>query len=112
MRIWQRSEPDRTRSLLNRRLNLGQENLATKPLGDLGRVRLTLDDQPLPQDAPAGVIGRQPHLRQEEMFWLANQAGPYAGQWVALSSARLVAHGAMRRQSAQRPAQPGSNVRS
>ncbi len=32
--------------------------------------------------------------RREEMQWLAKDSGPYAGQWVALDGARLVAHGA------------------
>ena len=31
--------------------------------------------------------------RREEFLWLANQSGPYAGQWVALDGGRLVAHG-------------------
>ncbi len=31
--------------------------------------------------------------RREEMVWLANESGPYAGQWVALDGGRLLAHG-------------------
>jgi predicted DNA-binding antitoxin AbrB/MazE fold protein len=31
--------------------------------------------------------------RREEMAWLANESGPYAGLWVALDGGRLVAHG-------------------
>jgi predicted DNA-binding antitoxin AbrB/MazE fold protein len=59
-------------------------------LSEHQRVRLTLDDQPLPQKASA--VSAQ-HLRREEMLWLATEAGPYAGQWVALSGSRLIAHG-------------------
>ena len=32
--------------------------------------------------------------RREEFLWLANESGPYAGQWVALDGSRLIAHGA------------------
>ena len=32
--------------------------------------------------------------RHEEFLWLANESGPYAGQWVALDGNRLIAHGA------------------
>jgi predicted DNA-binding antitoxin AbrB/MazE fold protein len=59
-------------------------------LSEQQRVRLTLDDQPLPQTSTP-VSGRD--VRREEMLWLANEAGPYAGQWVALSGSRLIAHG-------------------
>ena len=31
--------------------------------------------------------------RRVEFLWLANESGPYAGQWVALDGGRLVAHG-------------------
>ena len=31
--------------------------------------------------------------RREELAWLANESGPYAGQWVALDGGRLLAHG-------------------
>jgi hypothetical protein len=31
--------------------------------------------------------------RREELRWLAKEAGPYAGEWVALDGSRLVAHG-------------------
>ena len=30
---------------------------------------------------------------REEMAWLANESGPYAGQWVALDGGRIVVHG-------------------
>ena len=52
------------------------------------RVRLTLEDQP--SSAPSAEVNE----RREEMLWLATHAGPYAGQWVALSGSRLIAHGA------------------
>jgi predicted DNA-binding antitoxin AbrB/MazE fold protein len=55
------------------------------------RVRLTLDDQsPLPHEESAHA---EVNDRREEMLWLATEAGPYAGQWVALSGNCLVAHG-------------------
>ena len=57
-------------------------------LGESQRVRLTLDDQPLP--VPVTIPGND---RSEEMRWIAQESGPYAGQWVALSGSRLVAHG-------------------
>ena len=59
-------------------------------LSEQQRVRLTLDDHPLPQHVDA-VSGK--NLCGEELSWLATEAGPYAGQWVALSGSRLVAHG-------------------
>ena len=31
--------------------------------------------------------------RREELQWLATEADPYAGEWVALDGASLVAHG-------------------
>lgn len=31
--------------------------------------------------------------RREELHWLANESGPYAGEWVALDGSCLVAHG-------------------
>lgn len=55
------------------------------------RVRLTLDDQPQPmQDNSDPPVFND---RREEMRWLATEAAPYAGQWVALSGNRLLAHG-------------------
>lgn len=59
-------------------------------LGEQQRVRLTVDDQPLAQDGEA--LARV-NDRCEEMRWLADESGPYAGQWVALDGSRLVAHG-------------------
>ena len=53
------------------------------------RVRLTLDDQAMPQNGDACPVS----ARREEFLWLANESGPYAGQWVALEGNRLVAHG-------------------
>jgi hypothetical protein len=55
------------------------------------RVRLTLEDEALPQNgnAPATHV----NVRREEFQWLARESGPYAGQWVALAGNRLVAHG-------------------
>lgn len=79
-----------------RHLDAVYEEGVLRPLEPLGlterqRVRLTLDDEPASQEA-ATVTPE--YLRREEMLWLATEAGPYAGQWVALSGARLVAHGA------------------
>jgi predicted DNA-binding antitoxin AbrB/MazE fold protein len=54
------------------------------------RVTLTLDYQPLGQDKDATCAFND---RCEEMLWLANESGLYAGQWVALDGSRLVAHG-------------------
>jgi len=56
------------------------------------RVRLTLDDQAGPLRAESRHA--DVNDRREEMLWLATQSGPYAGQWIALSGSRLVAHGA------------------
>jgi predicted DNA-binding antitoxin AbrB/MazE fold protein len=54
------------------------------------RVTLTLDDQPSQQeDEATGAFND----RRKEMLWLANESGPYAGQWVALDGSRLLAHG-------------------
>ena len=58
------------------------------------RVRLTLEDQPEPQPAKTSVNPSvQTNDRREEFLWLANESGPYAGQWVALDGGRLIAHG-------------------
>ena len=32
--------------------------------------------------------------RREEMQWLTKESRPFAGEWVAVEGARLVAHGA------------------
>lgn len=54
------------------------------------RVRLTLEERPaqLSWESPDPI-----NERREELQWLAKEAGPYAGEWVALDGARLVAHG-------------------
>lgn len=57
-------------------------------LSENQRVRLTLDDHPISEKSIPSL-----HLRQEEISWLASEAGPYAGKWVALSGSTLVAHG-------------------
>ena len=49
-------------------------------------VRLTVDDR---ASAPAPARDQ----RREEQDWLAQHASAYAGQWVALQGATLVAHG-------------------
>jgi hypothetical protein len=54
-------------------------------------VRVTLEDQVSPQNG--GMAASSVNHRREEFQWLANEAGPYAGQWVALDGGRLVAHG-------------------
>jgi len=58
------------------------------------RVHLTLEEQTAPQDENTPVEARAAvNQRREEFEWLANESGPYAGQWVALDARRLVAHG-------------------
>lgn len=54
------------------------------------RVRLTLEEGPalLSWESPEPV-----NERREELQWLAKEAGPYAGEWVALDGPRLVSHG-------------------
>jgi predicted DNA-binding antitoxin AbrB/MazE fold protein len=59
-------------------------------LSEQQRVRLTVDDRPL---APPSLADSANLPRKEEMLWLAAKAAPYAGQWVALSGSRLIAHG-------------------
>ena len=54
------------------------------------RVRVTVEDQAAPQKGTTPPINE----RKEEFLWLANESGPYAGQWVALDGSRLIAHGA------------------
>jgi predicted DNA-binding antitoxin AbrB/MazE fold protein len=64
------------------------------PLSECQKVHLTLDDQPLPPDyTHQSEPLSQAKDRHEEMRWLAHEAGPYAGKWVALSGNRLIAHG-------------------
>jgi len=58
-------------------------------LAENQRVRLTLVEKPLSWPSTDSV-----NERREEMYWLAKESRPYAGQWVALDGPRLVAHGA------------------
>ena len=81
-----------------RQLEAVYEQGVLRPLEPLAlpenqRVRLTLDDQP---ELPPSQVEPSPlaNARREEMLWLATQASPYAGEWVALNGSRLVAHGA------------------
>ena len=63
-------------------------------LSEHQRVRLTLDDSAAPRPRPLSWRSSRPvYHRYEEFEWLANESGPYAGQWVALDGSRLVAHG-------------------
>jgi predicted DNA-binding antitoxin AbrB/MazE fold protein len=52
------------------------------------RVRLIVEEQ-----IPTVPAKEEVNERKEELAWLATQAQPYAGQWVALSGSRLVANG-------------------
>lgn len=56
-------------------------------LSERQRVRLIVDDAPVMKEPQIDY-----HLR-EEMAWIAAHAKEYAGQWVAVSGSRLVAHG-------------------
>jgi predicted DNA-binding antitoxin AbrB/MazE fold protein len=59
------------------------------------RVRLTLEGEDLPENGNISTRERAAaNERREEFLWLANESGPYAGQWVALDGSRLVANGA------------------
>ncbi len=53
--------------------------------------QLILDDHPAQQPAEPAARGHNP--RNEALLWLATQAAPYAGQWVALNGSQLIAHG-------------------
>ena len=54
------------------------------------RVHLTLEVRP----ARLSWESTEPvNERRDELRWLARESGPYAGEWVALDGARLVAHG-------------------
>ena len=57
------------------------------------RVRLILDDRPEIEAGSAPRADDRREDRNEEMRWLAEKSGPYAGKWVALSGAQLIAHG-------------------
>jgi predicted DNA-binding antitoxin AbrB/MazE fold protein len=78
---------------MSRHLEAIYEQGVLRPLEPLAlaehqRVRLTLDEKPL------SWLSTEPvNERREEMQWLAKESAPYAGQWVALDGARLVAHG-------------------
>ena len=53
-------------------------------------VRLTLEEK----SSPLSWESSEPvNERREELQWLAKESGSYAGEWVALDGARLVAHG-------------------
>ena len=56
-------------------------------LSDQQRVRLIVDD------APAAEAPPPDYHRYEELAWIGEHAKEYAGQWVAVSGSRLVAHG-------------------
>ena len=61
-------------------------------------VRVTVDDRQSSEEPEAAPrkndIGKDRWIdRTEEMLWLASEAKPYAGQWVALFGSRLLAHG-------------------
>ncbi len=61
-------------------------------LSERQKVRLTLDDQSISEPDRANGADAS-SLRQEEMSWLTTERERYAGQWVALSGHRLLAHG-------------------
>ena len=42
----------------------------------------------------AGPASSTAEERRGELRWLAENSGPYAGEWVALDDCRLIAHGA------------------
>jgi predicted DNA-binding antitoxin AbrB/MazE fold protein len=87
-------------SVMSRQLEAVFERGILRPLEPLAlpehqRVRLTIEDQASPQNGNTSVKNpAQVNERREEFLWLANESGPYAGQWVALDGSRLVAHGA------------------
>lgn len=54
-------------------------------LAEHQRVRVTVEGAP-PSAAPTQEYA-------SELEWLAREARPYAGQWVALDGGRLLAHG-------------------
>jgi predicted DNA-binding antitoxin AbrB/MazE fold protein len=80
-----------------RQLEAVYEHGVLRPLEPLAlpehqRVRLTLEDQAVPQNG-ATPVAAPVNDRREEFQWLAKESGAYAGQWVALDGSRLVAHG-------------------
>ena len=78
-----------------RQLDAVYEQGMLRPLEPLAlsehqRVRLTLEEN----DPPQSWKSSEPvNERREELQWLANESGKYAGQWVALEGSRLIAHG-------------------
>ena len=61
-------------------------------------VRVTVDDRQSSEESGSAPrkndLGTDRRIdRTQEMLWLANEAKPYAGEWVALIGSRLVAHG-------------------
>ncbi len=80
---------------MTRQLEAVYEQGVLRPLEPLSlpehqRVRLTLEERP----AGASWESSEPvNERREELHWLATESGPYAGEWVALDGASLVAHG-------------------
>ncbi|MFN7923714.1 MAG: antitoxin family protein [Bryobacteraceae bacterium] len=79
-----------------RQLEAVYEHGILRPLEPLSlpekqHVLLTLEEKP----ARLSWESSEPiDERREELRWLATEAGPYAGEWVALDGPRLVAHGA------------------
>ena len=80
---------------MSRQLEAVYEHGVLRPLEPLvlaehQRVRLTLDENPVPL---TWVSSEPVNERHEELRWLAKESGPYAGDWVALDGPRLIAHG-------------------
>jgi predicted DNA-binding antitoxin AbrB/MazE fold protein len=76
-----------------RQLEAVYEHGVLRPLEPLSlreqqRVHLTIDERPRLSWESSEPINE----RREELRWLATEAGPYAGEWVALDGPRLVAH--------------------
>ncbi len=78
-----------------RQLEAVYEHGVLRPLEPLAlmenqHVHLTLEEKP----ARLSWLSPEPYNpRREEMQWLAKESGPYAGQWVAIDGAQLIAHG-------------------
>jgi predicted DNA-binding antitoxin AbrB/MazE fold protein len=80
---------------MSRQLEAVYEHGVLRPLEPLGlvehqRVRLAIEEKParLTWESAEPVNDRHRELR-----WLAEESGPYAGEWVALDGPRLIAHG-------------------
>jgi predicted DNA-binding antitoxin AbrB/MazE fold protein len=61
-------------------------------------VRVTVDDLQSSKESGGAPRKNDPGTdrridRTQEMLWLANEAKPSAGEWVALIGSRLLAHG-------------------